>query len=248
MKFDLKTSNKVVGLSDVHIGADDFREDNLKETIERIKKDKMYLYLGGDIVENSIIEGKAPGDKLLAQNWTPTDQFLYAMELFKPLAKKGQILFCLMGNHEARTRRESLLDISAILAGHLEVPYLGVGGQIEVHSGKQKYIGAVQHGARSVKNRWQELDQMVNIYPDADFVTLGHDHNLDARYVAKFEFDGDNQKKVRKILQVRTGTYLGYADYARNMLYAPTMVGSPILTFDKKRHHVSADVQTLCWL
>ena len=248
MQFDLKKSNKVVFFSDVHIGADDFREDNFLYAINKIKKEKLYCSLGGDIVENSIIEGKAAGEKLLAQATSPTEQMLYAMDKLGPLAKNGQILWALQGNHEARTRREALLDISAILAGHLGVPYLGIGGMIQIKAGKQTYVGAVQHGARSIKNRWQELDNMVSMYPDADFVTLGHDHNLDARYIAKFVFDGDNQKKHRKILQVRTGTYLGYADYARNMLYPPSFTGSPILTFEKNEHRVVADVQTLCWL
>lgn len=248
MKFVLKGNTKVVFHSDVHIGASEFDEGRFLESLSYVQKEKCYLTLGGDIVENSIISGKDSGEKLLEQMWTPTEQFLYAVAKYKPIAKAGRLLWSLRGNHEARTRREAMFDLSAALASHLGVPYLGIGGMVQIVSGANSYLGAVQHGSRNRSDRWSELNKMMELYPEADFVTLGHDHNLDARYVPCISYDEKDTCKTRCILQVRTGTYLGYADYARNQLFRPSFTGSPILHFSPKERKITADTMTLCWL
>lgn len=238
-------------LSDIHIGADDFDEGCFKETLRYCKDSGAMISLGGDIVENSIIEGKAPGDKLLEQKEKPTDQMIYAMNAFKPFARAKKVLWCLLGNHEARSRRESLIDLSALLAEYLEIPYLGIGGMVQIVSGSQVYWGAVQHGHASGSNTWAELEKMSKIYRQAEFVALGHDHQLTARsvgFIGVEEHGKEYLETVKSVLQIRTGTYLRYANYARQLLCPPTSVGSPIVRFCSKRRQIIADVTTLNWV
>jgi hypothetical protein len=248
MIFRLNKSERVVLMSDIHIGADDFDETRFLETLRYCKDTSSMIALGGDVIENSIVEGKSPGDKLLEQKYKPTEQMLYAMAAFKPFAKTGKILWSLLGNHEARSRRESLIDLSALLAEYLDIPYLGIGGMIQVISGAESYLGAVQHGAASGSNTWAELDKMSKIYRQAEFVALGHDHQLTARSVGFVGVDEKVNEVIKSVLQIRTGTYLRYAEYARKLLCPPTSVGSPILRFFPKKHHILVDVTTLNWI
>ena len=248
MIFKLNKSERVVLMSDIHIGAEDFDEKRFKETLYFAKDSGSMIALGGDIIENSIVEGKAPGDKLLEQKDKPTEQMLYAMAAFKPFARAKKILWSLLGNHEARSRRESLVDLSALLAEYLEIPYLGIGGMIQIISGKEPYYGAVQHGSSSGANTWAELDKMARIYRQAEFVALGHDHQLTARSVGFIGIDAAANEIVKSVLQIRTGTYLRYADYARKLLCPPSSVGSPVLRFHQRKHHIVADVTTLNWI
>jgi predicted phosphodiesterase len=241
----LGRNGEVVIISDSHIGADSYAEPNLFETVDYIKKNKSKLILNGDIIENSIVSGSAPGEKLLEQKLVPTEQVKYAVDLFKPLAK--QILFVTRGNHEARSRREALVDLSDILAHSLGVKYLGHGGIVSLRSGEQKYYAAVHHGSGFSTNTWRELDRMVSLYPQADLVAAGHDHNFCARDITSLVLNEQNEEEIRIVQQVRTGTYLKYADYARGRILTPTPVGSPIIHFEPKRHKVVVDVNTLRW-
>ena len=89
---------------------------------------------------------------------------------------------------------------------------------------------------------------MAKLYPLAEFVALGHDHQLANRPVAYLSIDETGKEKVKLRYQIRTGTYLKYADYARNMCLAPGEVGSPIISFSDKEHKLKVDTSTLSWI
>ncbi|NBR68062.1 MAG: hypothetical protein EBT79_12480, partial [Actinobacteria bacterium] len=103
-------------------------------------------------------------------------------------------------------------------------------------------------GKSGAQNIWLELDKLMRIYPEADFVASGHNHALAAREVFQLRIGPDGTEQVSRRWQVRTGTYLGYADYAREAALAPGAVGSPVFQFDPKTHHMTVDVRTLAWL
>lgn len=243
----LGKSGEIVTISDSHIGADSFDEPHFLDTVGYVKKNKTKLVLNGDIIENSIVSGGAPGEKLLEQKMIPTEQLKYAVDLFKPLAKNGQILCVTRGNHEARSRREAMVDLSDILAHSLNVRYLGHGGIFRVNHGSQVYTCAFHHGSGFSTNTWRELDRMMAVYPQADIVAAGHDHNFCTRDVTSIELDSKQEEYIRVVHQVRTGTYLKYADYARGRILTPTPTGSPIAKFDANTHKIIVDVNTLRW-
>jgi len=241
----LGKTGELVVVSDVHIGADTFDEVHFLETVDYCKITKCKIFLNGDIIENAIIQGSSPGEKLLEQKLIPTDQIKYATDLFKPLAKN--IIGMTRGNHEARSRRESLVDISDLLAHSLGVPYLGLGGYIRVRAGSQPYTLALHHGGGGGVNTWKELDRLMGLYPSADLVGAGHDHNFCTREMTSLNLNEDGTEYIRVVHEVRTGTYLKYAEYARGRAYAPSAVGSPIITFNSNYSHIDVDVKSLRW-
>lgn len=246
--IELNKSRELVVISDVHVGAEAFDEEHFEETIRYVLDRKAKLFANGDLAENSIIEGKSAGEKLMEQKTLPTEQIKYIIAKLKPIAKRGDLVGFVRGNHESRTRRDALLDICSIIAEALECPYFGIGGYQRYRVGRQVYVGAVQHGKSCSSNTWQELERMAKIYPNAEFVALGHDHQLATRPVAYLAIDGDGKETVKLRYQIRTGTYLKYADYARNMCLGPGEVGSPIITFSDKDHTLKVDTQTLSWI
>jgi len=244
---NLSKSGKLVIFSDVHIGANEFQEDKFLEALKFCKKEDAKIILNGDIAENSIISGSDAGEKIVEQKDHPTDQIKYATSKFRPFAKEGRIIGITRGNHESRTRRTAMLDICDILADSLQVPYWGVGGYVVLQHGSQRYIGAVQHGKSAGANTWTELDKLMRAYHNAEFGALGHNHDLNVRQVNYFGLDADDEENLIQRYQIRTGTYLGYAEYCRDSCIMPSLIGSPILSFGSKSHSISVDVQTLCW-
>lgn len=243
----LGRNGEFVIISDQHAGAESYDEVHALETRSYIKDRKAKVVLNGDIIENSIVSGSAPGEKLIEQKLIPTEQMKYAVDMYKPLAKAGLILGVTRGNHEARSRREALVDLSDILAHSLGVPYMGHGGLLRIRHGSQVYTLGIHHGSGFSTNTWRELDRMMALYPQADVVAAGHDHNFCTREQTSIQLTEDGEEEIRVVHQVRTGTYLKYADYARGRMLTPTPTGSPILRFSNSKHQVIVDVNTLRW-
>ncbi len=238
----------LVIFSDVHIGAVEHAERQFDELLRWILDNDAYAVANGDLCEFSVPSGKAMGDKLMGQNKWPTEQVKIAFDKLKPLAKKGKLVGLTRGNHDAgRPRNTALFDACEMLAHALDVPYLGVGGYLRFNTGKQSYVVAVQHGRSGAKNPFLENDRMMHLYPLAELVALGHNHHLGARTVESIGIDKNGVECLREVWQVRTGSYLQYADYAREMVLPPTRIGSPIIRFDNREHGVEVDCKTLSW-
>ena len=84
------------------------------------------------------------------------------------------------------------------------------------------------------------------MYEDAEAIFLGHNHHLGYEVDYHLSID-DGSEVVRSRHMVRTGTFLGYPDYAREKGYAPRAQGCPIVTLDAKTHLIEIDVETLRW-
>lgn len=248
MIHTLGRTGRLVIFSDVHVGAEHHAEKEFGEALRWAREHEADLFLNGDLIENSIVDGKAPGEKLLEQRLMPTAQVLEFVKLIKPFAKRGRVVGITRGNHEARSRREALIDLCEIIAAHLDVPYYRIGGYVRVKHGTQVYAGGIHHGRSSGKNIWAELDRLGALYPQSDFVAAGHNHALDARTVVSLGIGHDGAERVVQRWQVRTGSYLGFSDYARELILAPSALGSPVLTFGSRERKVDVDVRTLRWV
>ena len=238
----------LVIFSDIHIGADYYAEKHFIEALRWCAENEATIFLNGDLIENAIITGKAPGEMILEQMQAPTDQVLEFIRLMQPFAKKGKIAGITRGNHEARSRREALIDLCEIIASHLDVPYYRIGGYVRFKHGDYLYSGGIHHGASGGKNIWLELDRLATLYSEADFVACGHNHALDARTIHTLGVAADGTERMIQRWQIRTGTYLGFSEYVRALALCPSPVGSPILRFGRKQRELTVDVRTLRWL
>ena len=246
--FQMPKSGLLVVLSDVHVGSSEHDADRFDETLRWCKENDAAIYLAGDLLENAIASGKSPGEKLLEQATNPNEQVREFVAKLKPFARKGRIAGSVRGNHEARSRREAMIDLCEIIAEMLEVPYHRIGGYVRFAFGGHVYVGGIHHGRSTAKNIWLELDRMLSLYPQADFVAAGHNHHLDARTVQHVGVAKTGAECVEQKWQVRTGTYLRWAEYARELTLPPSPVGSPVFRFGAKARSINVDVRTLRWL
>lgn len=246
-RVQLSKSGYLLLLSDVHVGAVEHAEREFDDALTWAKENDAHVFANGDIADNSIASGKAPGEKLLGQSKWPTEQCKIAFDKLKPFAKKGRLVGFTRGNHEARTRRESLFDLCEFLAYTLGVPYFGVGGYLRCDTGGQSYPIAIQHGRSGAANPYLECDRMMRLYPSAELVALGHNHHLAARTVPAIGVSPEGTECLKETWQVRTGSYLHFADYVREMVLTPQRIGSPIVHFDAKKHRIDVDTKTLSW-
>ena len=247
--IQLASNAKLVIASDIHIGAEEHAEEQWAETLDYVVREKARIFLNGDILENAIISGSAPGEKLLSQATWPTGQVMQAIDSLMPLAKRNLIVGITRGNHDARTRREGLLDLCEIIAHVLRVPYWGIGGLCRVSVGKagKPCYGVIQHGKRAGMNPWTEVEKCFNLFPQAKFAALGHNHHFGSKTVWSISDDGEGSEAMTRRTAIRTGSYLGRSDYIREMIVSPCPIGSPILTFDKSGELADVDTETLSW-
>ena len=237
--------------SDIHIGAEEHAAEQWQATLDFCLTEKVKIFLNGDILENAIISGSSPGEKLLTQATWPTQQVIDAIDALIPLAEKGLVVGVTRGNHDARTRREGLLDLCQIIAHVLpkNVPYWGIGGLCKVKVGKNgpPYWGVIQHGKRAGSNPWSEVERCFSLFPKAQFAALGHNHYFGYKRVWSIGADEEDMEVLRPKIAIRTGSYLGRSDYIREMIVPPCPLGSPILKFDKHGSDIEIDVETLSW-
>jgi hypothetical protein len=240
-------TNTLVIISDVHVGANEHAEREFDEALRWVKDEGVLLLANGDLADNAIVSGKAPGEKLLGQAMWPTEQAKILASKLKPFAKKGKLVGIVRGNHEARSRREALFDLCEFIAYAIEAPYLGVGGYLRFNSGSQAYTVAVQHGRSGAANGFFELDKMHRLYPRAELLALGHNHHLASRRIYGLDVGKNGTETLREVWQVRTGSFLRYSDYVREAVLTPQRMGCPIIRFDPKEHRISVDLDTLSW-
>lgn len=245
--FKLPASNGVLLTGDVHKGAAEHDDKRWSETLKHAREERLALVLMGDMIENSIVDGRAPGEKLLGQVMWPTEQVKGMIADLEWFAKQGLIVGGIRGNHCARTRRESLLDLMDLICSALRIPYFGVGSYVRFQARMQVYTCAFQHGRSGGKNYWTELDRYLSLYPEAELVAAGHVHVLDHRRVNHIAVDKAGHEIVRTRHQVRTGTMLGYSDYARESGFPPSTIGHPIVRFSPTAHTIDVDIKTLAW-
>ena len=241
--------SQVVILSDLHIGAEHHCAERLAEAIEWATEENAFVILNGDLLENAIVEGKAPGDKLLDQAIWPTEQWKRALAMFSPFAERGKLLFGTRGNHDARTRRTGLIDLCDLLITAMpkDVDYLDVGGLVRLQCGDQVYTIAVQHGSQHSQDPYRENRRLAEVYPQAELIALGHNHHLGCEVDYHITTSESGEEEVGQRYLLRTGTFLGYPDYARERSYRPRAMGCPIIRLSSSEHRIEVDCQTLRW-
>lgn len=245
IEFDMPDV-EIVLLSDGHWGQIACAKKRFIKTLNFIlRRKKAFVVLGGDLVE--MVTRSQKGSMLLEQDITPTNQILEMKALLEPLAKKGKILGILRDNHLQRLERDALVDMNELFANSLGIPYWGVGGVVDLVVCGRSIKLVYQHGAEAAKNEFLATDRLMRVYPGCDVYALAHNHKLSARKVVSIGMDEKGEECGKEHWQVRTGSYLKYANYAREKLMDPAVIGSPILVLSKKRGVVTVDINTLSW-
>lgn len=183
-KLKHKDGIYVYGLSDLHIGSQEFNEKRFIQYRDKmLESDNNYCVLVGDIIDNGT-KNSVTGP--YGQTMSPRDQREKAVELLIPI--RDRVLGIVAGNHERRATKESDTDPMEIIADRLGLHYLYRPGTafIEVNLGKRtsghydapQYCVAISHGSSGGQLMGAGLNKadQFAIASGADLVIMGHSH------------------------------------------------------------------------
>lgn len=183
------------------------------------------IYLLGDLMDCAT---KRLGQSAYQQIWTPEEQLDYIIKTLKPYKK--HIKSCVIGNHEARYRKEFDLDIMKILADQLEIDYVNeIYDTLKIND--QNYVVWANHGTKSSAQQHLLMGQVQRQteHIEANLYLYGHAHYLSNWSTVKVE--GENYKRKHYVL---TGHYLNYdGSYAQEKLLKPSLPGFSKISIDK---------------
>jgi len=223
---------RVHGLTDVHVGANEFDMKKFQEAIKIIYEDPNARWFGnGDMIElippNYNINQRG-------QSMSPEQQYLAFLKLVQPIADK--CLFIRGGNHDYLRSFNILdFDICKTLASEMNVPYFRLPGYARISiQGKDWYMVS-GHGKSGAKNGDTELDKMASVYSDGDVFFLGHNHQLYCKPIDSLTIDEEGLETLKRKWYIRGGSFLRYADYARYSFYGIQRTGWITMEFTKDK-------------
>lgn len=186
---------KVIMFGDVHLGAGTCN-------VEEVMKIKQKYWIGkpcilmGDICDFGIDRGMNFDNK-----YNPQKQIELAKELIDGLDIRAYVL----GNHCNRLNQKVGLNFMKIITGKEPCHELTIDG----------CSFYVTHGRSAAQNTLTEFTKLFR-FVDADITGIGHDHNL-----AVFNIINGN----KRVVLVRTGSFLGSAVYSTQNAYPPNIKG-----------------------
>ena len=218
---------RIHGLTDVHVGANEFDSRKFNEAVKVIEADDDARWFGnGDLLE--LIP---PHYKISqrSQEIPPDEQYLEFVRLVKPIADK--CLFIRGGNHDFLRSFNILdFDVCKVLAEALNVPYFRMPGYSKITIGKSSWNLVSGHGKSGAKNGDLELNNMAAVYSEGDVFFLGHNHQLYVKPMDSLVIK-DDEESLRRRWYVRGGSFLRYAEYARYSFYPLIRTGWVTMEF-----------------
>lgn len=222
---------QILPLFDWHLGSHECDEKMVDRIIEYIRKTpNCYTFIGGDLIECSIY-GKM--NSVHTQKYQVTEQVELLVEKLKPI--KDKILFSICGNHEHRVEKATGLDVAALIAMHLEVPYFGWECHylLQLTSMKNKksrrnvYIYA-HHGSGGGATSGSKINNVEKFHfraPYANMIFVGHVHfTSETRKLIRYlSLDGEMKDMVQYFISC--GTAHGSDGYAAMKGYSPIPTG-----------------------
>lgn len=229
----------LIGIGDVHIGAETFDEKCFRNVIKYAVDNDAFVFFIGDMIENATRHSVGAG--VYQQVIPPRDQLTKIVELLRPIPKEN-IIGGVAGNHENRTMKDSGFDPAMLMCDLLQVPYFGnelfaiITKEREaaytLYATHSMATSATKGGTyNSVENKWFK-------FIDADIVAKGHGHDLgfDGPYM-NLKIDANNvavSERERWILL--TGNYLRRANsYAASIPVPPKPCGTMALWLNMKK-------------
>ncbi len=240
---DGRDSAEVLFLGDIHVGHPQSHVDKAVEMINYCISNGIYIMFMGDMIEAGLTT--SVGDTVYHQKLNPQEQMETVIDLLEPAAQKGLCIGYLAGNHEARIKKTTSIDVSKMICKSLKIPYLGYAAWNIWYVGNQSYTVYTHHGASGSRFIHTKLKAAIDLshYFWGDVVAMGHVHDVDSTVIERQYVDKVSKTvKVTKSYIVLTGHYLGYdRSYAQEKGYPPSKLGSPKVLFSgvKKDVHVT---------
>lgn len=215
---------KVWAVADVHIGARECDLDGFRAFLSKIAQDDdSYLAICGDVLNNGI---KDSITNVYEETMPPHAQVELAVELLSPIAH--QILGCVGGNHERRTKKAVDIDPLYQVMTLLRIPELYRQNmafiRINMAHGNTKnhYALMLTHGKTANKKR-----HFVGAIEGVDAIITGHTHDGLVEKPAKIVFTKSNRVVMKPLVSLTATSWLGFGGYAANSLLLPKATSDP---------------------
>jgi len=251
---------RIVGFGDIHRGNPWFDEDLFYKTRDWIR-DNDCLWIGmGDYGE--CINAKDPRHDYNALDYeyaTPDVQYRKVREDLEPI--KDKCIMMLEGNHESNFWRRHNHNYTQWMATDLGIKYVGISGYILLRflhkttdgkSATRRIFRIYAHhgwaGGRSDGYKVKVIQDLRNIFDDADLYMMGHTHKLGSVFPTTTLSVNARTKKIQDKDKnyVYTGSYIkghevGKGSYVEARAYPPTQLGSPLIEIRPKNTGGSSD-------
>ncbi len=231
---------EILPIYDWHFGSKECNEKLVDKMISYIKDtENCYCFLGGDLIECAIY-GKL--NNVHTQKYQIQEQVEMIVEKLKPIRDK--ILFSICGNHEYRIEKTTGLDIAALMAFQLDIPYkkweshfmLKLISKKDKANKRNLYIYA-HHGNGGGASSGGKINSVEKFHfraPFANAIFIGHVH-----------FTSETRREIRYMSQrgvlksmiqyfISCGTAHGSDGYAAMKGYPPSPTGLMLAKFEVK--------------
>jgi len=238
---------RLIPISDLHYGNPLCSVKHFLYTIKFIQEhDNAFGYLNGDLIEAVVVGSK--GD-IFRQKMTPEMQRDEVIDLLKPI--KSKLIGSVCGNHEKRIYDRVGLDIMKDISKALEIPYRPEGMVLKIMFGSGNsshdnkpfvFWGYTSHGyggARTKSAKAIKAERPAGWVSRADFITISHDHVVNASPDVDFVPDNrgteiDNGFLSGKIVEhrkelIKTNAYLKWGGYAEMGGFPPSDLATPVI-------------------
>ena len=253
---------EVLPLSDLHFGSQEFNLQLWKDTLAYIEeKPNRYVILNGDLIDNAT--RNSVSDIYSAMPVSPTEQILQVAKELKPI--KDRIISVVSGNHEARSWKESGVDLTLWLCSELCIqdrydPNMCI-DFITIKNLKRRtkegsklrqfdsnYLITLNHrhgnaGGKKVGQKANSLQDMMNVI-DCDIYVLGHSHQPFAFKQDFYRVDRGH-KQVSRITKafVNANAFLRFQGYGMAKGYTPSTMEVPRIIVRFSNAHRGNDLE-----
>jgi len=223
---DFKDKLIIAPLFDIHYGHVTHNFEKFMSYVQWIKDTpNVYAILGGDVMENAIDDGRG---MMYDQSENPQTQLDRMTEILSTIAHK--ILVSTPGNHEARTKKKTGIDVAQTLAERLKVPYFNGPVTMSVVSNTFKWTFYIFHGFGNSQTKGGKMNMAAR--PKGwtglvHFFVSGHTHDCIAESETMIAEDSLNCRLMFvKQWTVVSQAFLGwYGSYAYEAGYKPPAQG-----------------------
>ena len=237
----------IVPLSDAHIGDPHFDEEKFTGYIEWIaERENALTFLNGDLLDMATLD--SIGDTYDA-TMNPNMALKYAKQMLAPL--KGKVLGVTEGNHEQRVTKKTSIDVSEMIADHLDAPYCPEGMYLKIQAGKGRngkkvtYTAYLTHGTGGGRTAGGKLNALrrLNEICLADFYSIGHIHKIISDQDIIYNPDHQNGNLIPfRRTYASSGAFTNYGGYGQRKMYPPNKTGVPRIRFDGRTKDVHVSI------
>ena len=231
---------EVMWIGDCHYGSPQFDEPRFIKMLDFCLKNKVYVFLMGDLIEMATRNSVGAG--VYEQSNNGQSQYEQMVSWLRPLAEAKLLVGFHQGNHEERVYKDTGVNISKMMARELHIPYLGDACWSRFKVGTQSYSIYSLHGRSGARFDGTSLLALERISTSffCDLICMGHAHKMISSTVIIQVIDLKTKTvKEHKKTLVITGSYLKYDNsYASAVGLPISKLGSPKAKFYATRKDI----------